>query len=950
MSLTQTPPPEVDAVVARPQRRARGGGASSLVAHGEPMVWLTGGALATCLAMVVSLLIFVCYQGGKTFWPVPLESIRLRTGPTLLGEAARSEDYRLPKQMLLELPAPLRATVRPRFHEQYDPPAELAQHYALPREALAALDEAAQAPLRGVLRRFDAMYSHALLPAAAFDGLPEGLKAALKPALVTDPDAVRDVMLPESAYITAYRTLYRTGNFELTNEHFTWVEDHAVESARTPAWAVVFEREKNGRFYGQFLGYHEARKWDPVRDTQGRLPPKAGVLVRVGEGNAHDLVRAERLLPDDQPAMVLEMDSGPAWDNVTLAVQDERPQGGAVHVRPGAWVDLDLTQTLPAGASAPTGEPMYFVSQPTSGRVELLADGRTARYTPAAGFTGPARFTVFVADDAKASAAWGDFESHHGEALARGRERKKIQKHDLGAISVERERARLAQKAAARRYGAGSPEHLEATLEWLKLTGYIVPGAMVTALSAEERKSLIQERGLLTPGPDGDYLLDEEHLHEAPAAWAARIEGDAKGPGGVIRLGELKRRSMAVQGRIDELDRDNARYGVLVGTTDGRLKHLELSEIVRAYPGNRLSFGAKADVYRDRWSEFLLDDPREANSEGGVLPAIFGTVVMTILMSLAVVPFGVLAALYLREYAKAGPLISVVRIAVNNLAGVPSIVFGVFGLGFFCYGMGKYVDAGPVNGLGIRPMGVGMWTGLAVLTAGLAGAAAWLGARANSSRGKTDRALQVRQGRLALGLWLVSAAALLALIVYTPLFEGFFPVQWQEGRPTYGTGGVLWASLTLSLLTLPVVIVATEEALAAVPNSMREGSYACGASKWQTIQRIVLPRAMPGIMTGMILAMARGAGEVAPLMLVGAVKLAPHLPVDGLFPYVHPERSFMHLGFHIYDVGFQSQNSEAAKPMVFTTTLLLILIITSLNVAAIWIRARLRRKFSTGQF
>ena len=201
---------------------------------------------------------------------------------------------------------------------------------------------------------------------------------------------------------------------------------------------------------------------------------------------------------------------------------------------------------------------------------------------------------------------------------------------------------------------------------------------------------------------------------------------------------------------------------------------------------------------------------------------------------------------------------------------MPSIVFGVFGLGFFCYIFGASID------------------------------------------------------------------------------ELFFSASLPS--PTYGTGGVLWASLTLALLTLPVVIVATEEALSAVPNSMREGSYACGASKWQTIQRIVLPRAMPGIMTGMILAMARGAGEVAPLMLVGAVKLAPALPMDGIFPYLHPERSFMHLGFHIYDLGFQSQNSEAAKPMVFTTTLLLIGIVAGLNIFAIWLRGRLRRKFVAGQF
>jgi phosphate transport system permease protein len=132
-----------------------------------------------------------------------------------------------------------------------------------------------------------------------------------------------------------------------------------------------------------------------------------------------------------------------------------------------------------------------------------------------------------------------------------------------------------------------------------------------------------------------------------------------------------------------------------------------------------------------------------------------------------------------------------------------------------------------------------------------------------------------------------------------------------------------------------------------VPSSMREGSYACGASKWQTIRRIVLPRAMPGIMTGFILAIARGAGEVAPLMLVGAVKLAPALPIDGTAPYVHPERSFMHLGFHIYDVGFQSPNVDAARPMVFATTLLLLLIVVLLNLFAIALRNRLRRMYAT---
>jgi len=322
--------------------------------------------------------------------------------------------------------------------------------------------------------------------------------------------------------------------------------------------------------------------------------------------------------------------------------------------------------------------------------------------------------------------------------------------------------------------------------------------------------------------------------------------------------------------RIRELRAENERYKLRMKTADGATKDIAPADIVRYYTPNRTGFGERVGIYLSRWAEFLFDDPREANSEGGVWPAIIGTLVMTMIMALLVVPFGVLAALYLREYARQGTLVSIVRVAVNNLAGVPSIVFGVFGLGFFCYIVGGTID------------------------------------------------------------------------------QVFFPADVADGSPTFGKGGLMWASFTLALLTLPVVIVATEEALAAVPNSMREGSYACGASKWQTIRRIVLPRAAPGIMTGMILAVARGAGEVAPLMLVGAVKLAPKLPIDGEFPFVHPSRSFMHLGFHIYDLGFQSQNSQAARPMVFTTTLLLIAIVISLNILAVWVRARLRKTYEIG--
>ncbi len=342
-------------------------------------------------------------------------------------------------------------------------------------------------------------------------------------------------------------------------------------------------------------------------------------------------------------------------------------------------------------------------------------------------------------------------------------------------------------------------------------------------------------------------------------AWrqAERIEAD--------RQQRLESEFARIRKEIDRLQQENARYEMELRMADGETATIRLSDIVRAYPPNQLSWWGRLGIYASRWWEFLSDEPREANTEGGIFPAIWGTVVMTLLMSLAVIPLGVLAALYLREYAKSGWIVSIIRISVNNLAGVPSIVFGVFGLGFFCYIVGASLDQ--------------------------------------------------------------------------LLFAEKLP------NPTFGTGGLLWASLTLALLTVPVVIVSTEEALAAVPRSMREGSLACGATRWQTIRRIVLPRALPGIMTGVILSMARGAGEVAPLMLVGAVKLAPELPLDTTFPFAHLQRSFMHLGFHIYDLGFQSQNSEAAKPMVYTTTLLLITLVATMNLLAIWLRARLKKRF-----
>ena len=322
--------------------------------------------------------------------------------------------------------------------------------------------------------------------------------------------------------------------------------------------------------------------------------------------------------------------------------------------------------------------------------------------------------------------------------------------------------------------------------------------------------------------------------------------------------------------KVDSLNQLANRYAVYCEDVNGRGKTIPMINIVRVYQPNNMSILSKLGFTFTKIREFIFDDPRESNTEGGVFPAIFGTVMMVLLMSIFTVPFGVLAALYLREYAKQGPLVRAVRIAVNNLAGVPSIVFGVFGLGFFIYFIGGTID------------------------------------------------------------------------------QLFFPERLPT--PTWGTGGILWASLTLALLTMPVVIVATEEALTQIPRGMREAALALGATKWQVVRRIILPAAMPGILTGLILAMARAAGEVAPLMITGVVKLAPSLPFDSYFPFFHLDRKFMHLGFHIYDVGFQSPNIEAAMPMVYTTTLLLILIVVLLNITAMIIRANLRKKYKSSTF
>ncbi|MEM8930041.1 MAG: phosphate ABC transporter permease PstA [Acidobacteriota bacterium] len=634
-------------------RRARS--KSSLFAAGEPMVWLTGGALALCVLMVAGLLLLVLARGLGTFWPGAVVQIETPDGRSFMGVITRENTYQPAENVLADLDGTIAENAR--------------------------------------------------VEVAANDGF-------------------------------AFRQLMRTGNFRLTQNHFSWINEWEVAERSEPEWAMLVERLE----WGVFFGFPEAFVVvDPVEDADA-------ARQRI------DTLRAEG--------------------------------GGEIRLLDERFVDGKSREVL-VGV-----DELDSVS-------DLQGIARV--------YEGP-------------EAAWEQFRAHHHDVRERWEARRELEKHDTGAVNHEQEKARLVVRS------------LELELE---------------AAAGSSKEAKVRER-----------LAAAQAEFEETRAWADR---------------EFAR----IRQEIDAINAENRRYQMLMrtageGTRAAEDVFLRLDDIVRALPANRMGFGEKLGVYLSRWVEFLTEEPREANSEGGVFPAIFGTVAMTLIMAIAVVPFGVLAALYLREYAKGGPITSAVRIAVNNLAGVPSIVFGVFGLGFFCYVVGASID------------------------------------------------------------------------------DLFFAASLPN--PTYGKGGLIWASLTLALLTLPVVIVATEEAVSAVPNSMREGSYACGASKWQTIQRIVLPRALPGIITGMILAIARGAGEVAPLMLVGAVKLAPELPIDGIAPFLHPERSFMHLGFHIYDVGFQSQNSEAAKPMVYTTTLLLIGIVAVLNLTTIWIRNRLRAKFSGGQF
>ena len=417
----------------------------------------------------------------------------------------------------------------------------------------------------------------------------------------------------------------------------------------------------------------------------------------------------------------------------------------------------------------------------------------------------------------------------------------------VGIYSRDEEVARLAEGASAAEHAALRAE-LEPMLERvseLRQRKYQLEKSDIGAINYQIEQLRLQQRRLEL---EGEFdAAAERRLQEERALLDEQFS-------------ELSALLSALQA---SLHRDSIRVRI----AGGKEVELNMAEVTRVLQPNSANALQKAVFYLGKVREFLLEDPREANTEGGVFPAIFGTVLMVILMSVLVTPLGVIAAVYLREYARQNAITRLVRISVNNLAGVPSIVYGMFGLGFFVYFIGGNIDS------------------------------------------------------------------------------LFYPESLPA--PTFGAGGILWSSLTLALLTMPVVIVATEEGLTRIPKSIREGSLALGATQAETLWRVVLPMSSPALMTGLVLAIARAAGEVAPLMLVGAVKLAPSLALDGNAPFLHLERKFMHLGFHIYDVGFQSPNVEAARPLVYATALLLIVIIMVLNLAAVALRNSLREKYKS---
>lgn len=901
-SASSTQPGTV--VTKSPRRRTLQSG-FSLMARGEPKIWLTGGMLVICLAMIASLLTLIVVSGLATFWPGPVDWLLLSDGQMDIGQPQRSE-------------------------------------------------------WRG--------------------------------------DNVNKNSQPSR--------FYRTANFDLTNRHYRWFEPTELTASGIvrPEWALVIERQSWGRMLA--LPSHLSR---PLATSD----PELTTLIEAANQLQELTAELEPIAAEEPPLPLSELSAAITQRVASFRTQqltdaiDQAVKAQAVV----QWQREDAGEWNYARRSVPEGAQVFAARAVTYNPETMLTDIQPilAQLSQVRAETEHAMHTISLLDSnlSNARVAVRQAELDTGRSVIETIDEAAPLIEQLAANSLSQSRidsmrtvfrqqlkdttqsAVLEQLLKRYRDKVLEPARQSLTSEldtWLQKYSQEPPAirqaiqqfldswqhtlARKQPLEANIQRSELQMQGyelqVLVPSESIKLEVSEaESQRLFKGEWTDSVLSQLSGQSitptrGANDAGEsvLALRLNRLSDHVVQIEFDDAQRGLMSlwgyrNDNDESVwmlpqqKTVNCAEIVRLFPANRLTLAGKLEVYAARWREFLLDNPREANTEGGVFPAIWGTIVMTLIMTLAVVPFGVIAALYLREYTRSGPIVSLVRISINNLAGVPSIVYGVFGLAFFCYSMGAFIDGGAKNAqFGAMPSSA--WY-LMLATTITVGVVAFLFSLLSSGVNPSQvSSLKRRIGKVAPALWFLSLVGAGVLIFKSPFFDGLYEARLPA--PTFGKEGLLWASLTLALLTLPVVIVATEEALSAVPNSLREGSLACGASKWQTIYRIVLPHARPGILTGAILAMARGIGEVAPLMLVGALPVAPDLPLDSEFPYFHGSRSFMHLGYQIYWLGFQSQNSEASKPLVFTCTLLLILIVISLNLAAILLRARLRRRFQGNQF
>lgn len=879
----------------------------NLIAQGEPLVWLTGGMFAIAICMIVGLVSLILYQGLATLWPRSYVAFRQEDGSIVSGEWIENKPYLVSKSNL------------------------------------GSMSEASQQKAK---------------------------------ALLGDKESTQSTQL----YL-------RTGNFDTTGKHFAYVPEVTLAeiNPQKPADIWLVERLEWGILYGFPKSFHAV--YSPSMDSayeKDRLLLEhlsTYLAEETSESELQDegsLSGETELAKEDLATFISRLQS----------YLDERAKTLEAHYRSPNSVDSDKKIAKNGAPEQGDTIPVSVIDRSAISEIAHQSYDRMRRNQK----------LLY-----RAQTDLGNIDRALSERLIQVRKAELREGTDL--LSGMDEGLEIANSL-----GAVEQQWLEVDESWKRLssderlwrTAYTAPST-----SVESEKSSTDESEKLQALRERMKQWLSIEMEQAIAPWKSKYEDwcstftrdlpvrskesvlealafavDAAKKQLVLnqeiaRL-DLIRHSESIEFYLpiaaepvtDELNafiekddqskgtgflsipRDNGQVEVVWRpAADQRASQLKTTEVhvadmVRWFEPNRLSLLGKAQVYINRWIEFLFGEPREAGVEGGFFPAIWGTIVMTLLMSIAVMPFGVMAALYMREYAKNGWVLSLIRISINNLAGVPSIVYGVFGLAFFCYTVGGYIDGGPRKA-GFEPWPPVTWFATCALTV-VAGTAAFFFAFLGSGSPAHMSPLRKRVASFAALFWVLCLIGFVALIVKVPFFDGFY--QATLPNPTFGKGCLLWASCTLALLTLPVVIVATEEALSAVPNSLREGSYGCGAGKWQTLQRIVLPYARPGIITGFILSMARGAGEVAPMMLVGAIPLATDLPLDLEFPFFHGSRSFMHLGFQIFSLGFQSQNSEAAKPMVFTATLLLLSIVTFLNVAAIWLRARLRKRFQSSQF